>query len=191
MGDDEKKTGAEDEIEEPAGEEEEGGAEKPKGPRAPFTLSPLIIRILTIALGVVVVIIVATVTAILVVSANAGNTQAKHGVDDELVKEEPPSYFDMDEFNLNTSDTDVPHFVKVKIRFAYQMKFEKDFVPELGKWKNYLRDTIGTKISEKKYNELQDPEMRKELKEEIRNEINKRVKNGEVSEVLFDDFLLN
>lgn len=192
MGDEEKKKPDDDE---PIGDEkeEEEGEAAAKAPKKPFALSPLIVRILTISIGVIVVIIVAVVTSIIVTSLQSGSGQVKAGIDDEMAKEDPPKYYEMGDFNLNTSDKDVPHFVKIKITFAYDRKFEenKKFVPELGEWKQALRDIIGRLLSEKSYNELQDAEIRKELREEIKNEINKKVKHGEVSEVLFDDFLLN
>ncbi|MCS7299107.1 MAG: flagellar basal body-associated FliL family protein [Spirochaetia bacterium] len=177
MGDDEKE---ELQVEAPEGEE---AAKKPG-----FSLGAIIEWILSHVLQLVIAGIIAAIVAFIVVS------QMRARVAEEIVvargpikKEPPPMTFDLGSFNINTADTDEPHFVRVKIYVAYPEK-NNPLMMELGQRKFQMRDIVITTVSSMKKEDLDEPIEREELKERLKKLMNNILVNGEILDIFFDEF---
>ena len=180
MGEDENL----DELEE--GEEDEG---KPKEKKK-LTLSPAIVKILTTVLLIVVVALVAGFVAVFVSTSVSKTGAVAAGITDDMVKSEPPNYYSLGEFSQTTSDLDAPRFVRVTLNLTYTEN-PKGLLAELPERYLILRDRVADIISTYPYDVVRTVDGKNRLKEDIRREINNQLKNGQIDEVLFDNFIVN
>lgn len=177
MGEEEKE---ELNIEAPEGEE---AAKKPG-----FSIGAIIEWILSHVLQLVIAGIIAAIVSFIVVM------QMRAKVSEEIVtargpikKEPPPMTFDLGSFNINTSDVDEPHFVRLKIYIAYPEK-NTPLMMELGQRKFQIRDEVIKAVSSRKKEDLDEPIEREDLKEELKKSINNILVNGEILDIYFDEF---
>ncbi|MCX8029644.1 MAG: flagellar basal body-associated FliL family protein [Brevinematales bacterium] len=177
MGDDEKE---EIGIETPESEEQ--------SKKVGFSFGSIIEWILSHVLQLVIAAIIAAIVAFIVVS------QMRARISEEIVvargpikKEPPPMTFDLGSFNINTADTDEPHFVRIKMYIAYPEK-NNPLMLELGQRKFQIRDIVITTVSSMKKEDLDEPIEREELKERLKKLINNILVNGEILDIFFDEF---
>lgn len=187
MGDEEM----DDVLDDEGGEEDGGGdAGGGGGGSAPGGLSPMLVRILLIVLGVIAMFGISIFVSVFVVrNMSKPQISVREGKIEGVALPEF-AQFDMGDFNQNTADTGVAHFVKTKIIFLIEKKNQK-LQAELTQKRIIFRDMIGEMLSKKEYSWLQRAENRDILKEKIKNEVNSQLREGEVMMVLFDNYLVN
>ncbi len=175
-----------EDIEGTAGEEEalEAGGPKRK------LLGPRMIRMLLFVAGALVLIVISGTIAY-VVAKKVGTPPAPDKESpQQKVKQKPLSYFGLESFSVNTSDTDEPHFLKVTLQLGYEQGTTNELQTELNSRRAQLRDIIISVLGSKRYNDLNTQDKRNDLKEEIKRKINDVLINGEVHQVAFTEFVL-
>ncbi len=176
-----------DELDEDGdGDGDAGAGAKKKG----FSLSPMLVKILGGVLVVVIIGLVAGGIAFFVARSVSRTSSVVAGVTDDMVKAEPPNLYSLGEFNQTTADMDAPRFVKVEIHIAFTDNL-KGLTAELPGRYIILRDKIAGIIGTYPYDILTTVEGKRRLKEDIKREINNELKNGQINDVYFDNFLVN
>ena len=170
------------------GEEEEQSEEKSK---KKFTISPMIIKILMIIAAILVVALISAVIAF-VVSKGVGRAYGvQGGIADDMIKQPPPTYFAITpDFNVNTADVDVTRYVKVSIVLGYRTNI-KQLAVELPERVYMIKDRVYAIISSYHFDQLRTNEGREQLKADIKREINSMLRNGQIDDVFFVDFILS
>lgn len=114
----------------------------------------------------------------------AGVYMYMKGQSNVVVKE---AYYDLkDEFLVNLSDEGGKSYVKAKISVAYNEKDAK-FGAALDTKKAVIRDSIITFFKSKTSKELTDPKSSEAIKKELTSSINKKLSDGQLTNVLFQD----
>ncbi len=178
-----------DELEDEDGGEGDGDAGA-KAKKKGFSLSPMLVKVLMGVLGVAVIGLVAGGIAFFVARSVSKTSSVVAGVTDDMVKSEPPNLYSLGEFNQTTADLDAPRFVKVEMHIAFKDNL-KGLTAELPGRYIILRDKIADIISTYPYDVLSTVEGKRRLKEDIKREINNELKNGQIDDVYFDNFLVN
>ncbi len=173
-------------------EEEEGTAEgaRPTGLLGKF--KGKLVKILGIAVGIIVLLIVTVVVSQWVVKNYLKETPIKELGEKSLIPPPPPySTMDLGEFTVNirsTKDTD-PHFVRARISLAYEGgKMSRQLESEISKRKAQFQDLINMIISSKTKEYLETIEGKRNLKIEIRERINSILQSGKIKDVYFREF---
>jgi len=175
-------------------EDIEGAAEEEEtleagGPKRKL-FGPRMIRMLLFVAGALVLIIVSGTIAY-VVAKRVGTPPVPEKVSpQQKVKQKPLSYFSLESFSVNTSDTDEPHFLKVTLELGYEQGTTNELQTELNSRRAQLRDIIISILGAKRYTDLNTQNKRELLKEEIKRKINDVLINGEVRQVAFTEFVL-
>ncbi len=173
---------------------EEGGAEEEvanEGKKKKLSVSPMLVKILMITAAILVMALMSGLIAFLVSKSVSKAVGVEGGISDDMVKQDPSNYYQIvPEFNVNTADLDVARYVRVSIVLTYTGNAKKLAV-ELPNRTFLMRDKISTILSSYTYDTLRHNEGKAELKEEIKRTVNSMLKNGQIDDVLFDNFLLS
>ncbi|SHI39970.1 Flagellar basal body-associated protein FliL [Clostridium cavendishii DSM 21758] len=130
------------------------------------------------------IIIIFVVAVIVAGGTFAGVYMYMKGQTNTVVKE---AYYDLkDEFLVNLSDEGGKSYVKAKVSVAYNEK-DKSFGAGLDAQKAVLRDSIITFFKTKSSKELTDPKSSEAIKKELTSAINKKLSDGQLTNVLFQD----
>jgi len=176
-----------EDIEETAEEESlEAGAQRRR------LLGPTMVRTLLYIMAALVLIIVSGTVAY-IVARRVGTAPATEKTSPQLeVKRKPYAYFGLESFSINTSDTDEPHFVKLTLELGYEKTGTtvSELQTELNERRPQIRDIIIHIVGSKRYSNVDSPDERLQLREEIRRRINDKLINGEIKEVVFTEFVL-
>ncbi len=158
------------------------------GPRKKM-FGPTVVRTLIfVALALVLIIISGTIAYL--VSRRAGAPPATEKTSPEFVeKEDPLSYYPLESFSINTSDTDEPHFVKITLSLGYEMN-KVEIQTELVQRRDQLRDIIISIIGAKRYTDLNTQDKREDLKTELMRRINEILQKGKIKGVAITEFVL-
>jgi len=158
------------------------------GPRKKL-FGPTVVRTLIfVALALVLIIISGTIAFL--VSRRAGAPPATEKISPEFVeKENPLSYFSLESFSINTSDTDEPHFIKLTMELGYDMG-KVELQTELVQRRAQLRDIIISIVGAKKYTDLNTQDKRDALKEDLIRRINEVLQKGKIKGIAFTEFVL-
>jgi flagellar FliL protein len=158
------------------------------GPRKKM-FGPTVVRTLIfIALALVLIVISGTIAYL--VSKRAGAPPATEKTSPEFVeKEDPLSYYPLESFSINTSDTDEPHFVKITLSLGYEMG-KVEIQTELVQRRDQLRDIIISIIGAKRYTDLNTQDKREELKTDIQRRINGILQKGKIKGIAITEFVL-
>lgn len=178
----------EETIEDIEGTAEEEEALEAGGPRRRF-LGPTLVRTLIyVAAALVLIIISGTIAYI--VAQRVGKAPQTEKISPEFTeKAKPLAYFDLQDFSINTSDADEPHFLKLKIELGYE-EGKVELQSELVKRRAELRDIIISVVGAKRYNDLNTQDKREALKEEIKNRINAVLISDKIKKIAFTEFVL-
>lgn len=175
----------EEEKETTIGEEEEYQEAGPAVEEKQPLFQKILLFLLNNLLYLVITAVVSGFVAFTIVSLVGRNVKATYEEEGIIPKQKPLAYFDLGEFNVLSADRDEPAFIKVGIALAYD-KDNKKLLTELNEKKPEIKDTINTILSSKKQEDIDTPEEREILKEEIRKVLNQRILvYGEIEKVLF------
>jgi flagellar basal body-associated protein FliL len=138
-----------------------------------------------------VLIIVSVLISNLVVKSSLKNAQnvALHDKRTEVKKPDPLAVFTLDEFKLSTADVEEPHFLRVVVSLAYDEK-NTQLVMELNARRVQITDVITRLLMSKTKDELDDVDLRDELKEQIREEVNILLQKGEIEQIYLTGFMV-
>jgi flagellar basal body-associated protein FliL len=151
---------------------------------------PTLVRTLVyIAIALILIIVSGTVAYIVARRVNKAPATEKRSPE-ERTKPEALSYFELDPFSINTSDTDEPHFIRLSLGLGYKTGISNEMQTELNARKIQLRDIVISVVGEKRYTDLNTQEKRDALKEEIKRRINSVLRQGRIEEVAFTEFVL-
>jgi flagellar FliL protein len=174
-------------------EDIEGGAEEEEtleagGPRRRLFGPPIMRTLLYVAAALVLVIVSGTVAYF--VAQRVGTPPSPEKISPELTEKQKPLWYnDLQDFSVNTSDTDEPHFLKVSIQLGYD-EGNIELQTELNKRRPELRDIVISVVGAKRYSELDTQDEREQLKTELMNRINAVLEADKVKKVVFTEFVL-
>jgi len=104
----------------------------------------------------------------------------------------PPAIFKIQhEFRVNTADTDEAHYAQATITLAYEGELNKMLDAELAKRIPQVIHIINIILGGKRKDELFTPLQKLNLGEEIKNQINMILRDGKISEVLFEQLVVS
>ncbi|WP_456323476.1 flagellar basal body-associated protein FliL [Hydrogenimonas sp.] len=176
---------AEEEKEE--SKESESGGAKEKGGGNIVLILIVVLLVLVLAIGGVVAYLMLSGDD----SADEGTTvkqekvtKKRHRSSEDLTV--GPMY-PLDKFTVNLMSENGRRYLVVK------MNLEEDgeeLTPELDKKSPMIRDIIISILSSKTVEEITTPKGKEKLKEEIVNEINKRLEDGQIRHVYFTEFVI-
>ena len=174
-------------------DEEEGGSGEAPAEAAGSPASGLgkVVKILIyVALGAVGLVIMAVIAYY--VASFAAARQYKEVASIAVVKPPPPTenFNFTDDFRVNTADTGDPHFVKLRLSLGYEQG-NPALTAELGQRSPQLRNIINLILAGKTREDLRTVENQLELREEIKASVNHVLAEGKVSEVYFNEFIVN
>lgn len=182
MGDSEEPI---EDIESTAEEEEEleAGAAKRK------LFGPSLVRtLLYVAAALVMLVISGTVAY--VIARRVGVQPGQERISSEFTERKKPlAQYDLGEFSLNTSDPVEPHFIKITMVLGYE-EGNQLLQTEIVARRPQLRDIVINIVGAKTFSELATQDMRKELKDELLDSINSILKDGQIEEIFFTEFVL-
>lgn len=173
MGDEE-----EQEYEEEASLPSSGGRSK---------LVTILIYVVAVLLGIILVMVISYVVA-----KNVRAGQYEETINKTVVKSPKPldTWRFPDEFRVNTADTETNHFVKVKIAYAFS-KGQLGLEAELNQRIPQMQDLINIILQGKRKRELTGRLNQLNLREEIKAQINHILREGEIKDVYFTEFIVN
>jgi flagellar basal body-associated protein FliL len=178
----------EEPIEDIEGTAEEEEAIETGRPRRRLLGPPVVKTLIYVAAALVIIIVSATVAYM--VARRVGTPSPPDKTSSELIqKQRPLMYFNLEDFSINTSDSDEPHFVKIQIELGYD-EGNVQLQTELNKRRAQLRDTVISIVGAKKYIELNTQDKRDDLKEEIKRRINDILMDGKIKGIAFTEFVL-
>lgn len=97
-------------------------------------------------------------------------------------------FFNVGDFTANLSGPSSAHYVKVSVNFEISKDSDDE---EMKQRKPQFRDKIISLLNSKKPSDLQTPEGRNYLKEEIKTVVNTFIAKGKVEGVYFSTFIVN
>ncbi|MBS0617069.1 MAG: flagellar basal body-associated FliL family protein [Spirochaetes bacterium] len=104
----------------------------------------------------------------------------------------PPAIFKIThEFRVNTADTDEAHYAQATITLGYEGELNKQLDAELGKRLPQMIHIINIILGGKRRDELFTPLQKLNLGEEIKNQINMILRDGKISEVMFEQLVVS
>ncbi|HRP68646.1 MAG TPA: flagellar basal body-associated FliL family protein [Turneriella sp.] len=95
------------------------------------------------------------------------------------------------EFRVNTADTDEAHYAQATITLGYEGELNKQLDAELGKRNPQIIHIINIILGGKRRDELFTPLQKLNLGEEIKNQINMILRDGKISEVMFEQLVVS
>ncbi len=171
-------------------EEEEVGEEEEEVEKGNL-IKRILGWILVHGLQILIAALVSAVVAIVVISqVKAGAGEKVYARFEVKPKPDPYAVLKLDPFRLNTADIDEPHFIRIEVALAYEAGNMK-LLTELNARRAQIRDIILRILRRKKKEDLDEPSEIERLKEEIKKEINTVLKNGEIKDVYYEEFVIS
>ncbi len=115
-----------------------------------------------------------------------GGTEQQQATGETSSARELGPVTELEEFTINLRDDRRI----LRIRIALEVD-DSDIVDEIETRRPQIRDVINTIAREKTYNELQSSEGVTNLRTEIRDEINTKLREGQVTNVFFTEFMVH
>ncbi len=118
--------------------------------------------------------------------------EASYAREQQILTAPPPpplAHFDLKEFAVSTKD-ETPHFIKLELSLGYQ-KDDMKLQTELIERTVQIRHIINILLSGKRHQDLDSVEEKIDLAEEIKASINIILRNGQVKEVYYREFVLS
>jgi flagellar basal body-associated protein FliL len=166
------------------------GAEDVAAPRRGGLLSGMLINILKwAAIGIGAIAIVVTTTVVTFKALNKGNSQNLSTVSPEYKTAEKPwaSYDQIEQIRGQTAD-ETPAVFLLQVSLGYD-PMDKEVSVEIGERAREIQDLILKDISQKKAADMS-PAHYDELQEELKIQINSRMRSGKVKSVMFRQFVV-
>lgn len=91
------------------------------------------------------------------------------------------------DFTVNLADSQQKRYLKATVRVGY---YPKELTQEIGSKIPEIRDLIIEVFRTKSVAEIDTTDGTKELREELRSELNERLELGEITEVYFTEFII-
>ncbi|MDR2734551.1 MAG: flagellar basal body-associated FliL family protein [Spirochaetota bacterium] len=153
-------------------------------------LSGAVLKILLYVAAAIVVVIISVITASVVADGKESDTAEIK--DRQGMEQRPPAYaiFEMDEFMTGLADIDTTHFVKLKLSLAYEgpnMRLQSELSDRRRQIEDLILLTLNSKVAE----DLHTKGQKEEFKEELVKLINGLLREGEIKNVYFKDFMVN
>ncbi len=169
-------------------EEESTGGEYE--PTSTSGLNKIVKILIYVALGVVGLVLMSVIAYY--VATFAAAQQYKEVASIAVVKPPPPTeaFNFPEDFRVNTADQGETHFIKLQLALG----FEKDnpaLSAELAERKPQLRNIINLILSGKSRDQLSTIQDQLELREEMKASINHILSEGKITEVYFNEFIVN
>jgi flagellar basal body-associated protein FliL len=173
-------------------EEVGAGAEESAGPRRGGLLSGMLLTILkwaAIAVGVIILVVTATVITSRQIMKGAEATSGLAAVSPSYAAKEEPwaTYPDIEQVRGQTADVP-PAIFLLQVSLSYEEK-KGDFSVEIGKRKDQIRNLLLQEISMKTADELQASKW-PSLQEELLHAINAMMTTGKIKRVNFLSFVV-
>lgn len=118
--------------------------------------------------------------------------EASYEKEQQILTAPPPpplGHFDLQEFAVSTSDAEA-HFIKMKLSLGYT-KNDLQLQTELIARTVQIRHIINILLSGKRHQDLDSVEEKIDLAEEIKASINIILRNGQIKEVYYREFVLS
>lgn len=150
----------------------------------------IITILIYLALGIVGIILMSVIAYYVARKAAAQQYQEVASI--AVVKPPPPTenFNFSDDFRVNTSDPGETHFVKLKLSLGFE-RGNPALSAELAQRIPQLRNIINLTLMGKSKNELSNIEDHLELQEEIKASINHVLANGKITEIYFNELIVN
>jgi flagellar FliL protein len=169
--------------------EDEGGTspEQEPGQKTGFIPAFLLKILKWVALGLAAVIFIVTVVIVTLKIMQGGQQATQYPAVSESYKAKPPryTYFEIEQIRTRTAD-EAPHTVMVSTKLGYTEN-DKKILTELIARTDQIFDVIRTYFSNKTANELA-PQYEPEIKEDLKNNINQILSDGQVKDIVFKEF---
>ncbi len=121
----------------------------------------------------------------------AASRQYKEVASIAVVRPPPPlDTFELTEdFKVNTADTGETHFIKLRLSFGFEPG-NAGLATEIAARKPQLRNIINLILAGKKKEQLSTVQDQLDLREEIKASVNHIMSEGKISEVYFNEFIV-
>ncbi len=178
-----------------AGEEEEIEDQPEEGgdaiaPSAASGLSKIVKILIYVALGAVGLLIMMVIAYYVALFAAA--QQYKEVSSIAIITPPPPtdSFRFPDDFRVNTADQGESHFIKLRMSLGFE-KNNPALKQELTDRMSQLRDIVNLILAGKTKDQLSTIQEQLELREEIKASINHILSDGKITNIYFDEFIVN
>jgi len=177
----------------PAEEEdsvEEGGGGEQFQPTAKSGLNKIVKILIYVALGTAGLVLMSVIAYF--VASFAAARQYREVASIAVVKPPPPteSFKFSEDFRVNTADQAETHFIKLRLSLGFESG-NQALGAELAQRTPQLRDIINLILAAKTRKELSTVQDQLELREEIKASVNHILSEGKVTNVYFDEFIVN
>lgn len=118
--------------------------------------------------------------------------EASYEKEQQILTAPPPpplGHYDLQEFAVSTSDAQA-HFIKIKLSLGYT-KNALRLQTELVERTVQIRHIVNILLSGKRYQDLDTVEEKIDLAEEIKASVNIILRNGQIKEVYYREFVLS
>ncbi|MBU1078087.1 MAG: flagellar basal body-associated FliL family protein [Spirochaetes bacterium] len=166
-------------------EEEEEVAEESAKPGILTFIKTKLTKILGYSILAVLIILISVGISYLVSSHVNKDKIREIGGKIQIPPPAPYESVDFGEFTINIrGDDEEPHFIRVNVILAYAER-QLTLAAEISKRRPQISDLINIVLSGKSKSDLDSPEGKRNLKIEIREEINQRLQSGKIQDVYF------
>lgn len=126
------------------------------------------------------------------ISSNNTSTNTNNNNTADTISPADENTYSLDESIINLSDTDSQRYVKVKVSFGYSEKNSKlkaELESEDVNKKPILSDAVNSVLRSKKASDFTDKGIA-DIKHEIIDKVNPALKNGKITNVYFDELVV-
>lgn len=159
-------------------------------PSASSGLNKIVKILIYVALGAVGLVLMAVISYF--VAQQAAAQQYREVASIAVVKPPPPpeTFNFPEDFRVNTADRGDPHFIKMRLSLGFD-KGNPALSAELADRMPQLRNIINLILMGKTKDGLSSVQDRLELREEIKASVNHVLSEGKITEVYFNEFIVN
>lgn len=159
-------------------------------PSSTTGLNRVVKILIYVALGAVGLVLMSIIA--FYVAKYASEQQYREVASIAVVKPPPPteSFNFTDEFRVNTADQGEAHFIKLRLSLGFDQG-NKALSAELAQRNPQLRNIINLILAGKAKAELNSVQDQLELREEIKASINHVLSEGKITDVYFNEFIVN
>ncbi|MDR3347456.1 MAG: flagellar basal body-associated FliL family protein [Helicobacteraceae bacterium] len=160
--------------------------EKDEAKAEPQKKSPLLL----IVIGAVALVLIVVIVLLLLLLGGSGDqalpARTQSGVQPGIEVSLGP-VVELDQFVVNLLSNDGRRFLKTKMSFELT---HKNAVQEFENKKPLIRDQILQQLSSKRFDEISTESGKVRLREDLRNNINRYLIDGQVKQIFFTDFVI-
>lgn len=142
-------------------------------------------KFLPIIIGVVMLVVGLVLGKVLL-----GGKAEEPTAEEAVVEQDPPGILELDTFLANINDPDGERYAKLQLRLAILPKERVADIEGDSLMMARMRDRVLTLLTSKTFDELSDPLGKEGFRNEIRMRIAPLIEEGEIREVLFNEFVV-